>query len=255
MGFGRAIRDTLAAAGQSAANARNMAERARALIAKGIDPIEQRDADREAARTKAEGAKAEVKADRTTLARVARAYHEKSVEPRRTTKHAAQWIASLEQGVPPAIWHKPIADVTPHELLDALGKLQARVPETASRVRQRLEVVFDDAIFHRHCTENPARIIKRKLAELPKGRTKGQFAALPYIEGPAFTEKLRTQPGIAARALEFALLRAARTGEVIGATWGELDLHAGVWRVRGERMKGSEDHTVFGPGRRRRCTP
>jgi hypothetical protein len=134
MGLGSALRDSLAAAGQSAATARKSAERARSALAEGIDPIEQRKADRDAAQKQADDAKAAAKAERTTLAWVARAYHEKIIEPQRSDKHSAQWIASLEQGVPAAIWHKPIDLVQPPELLDALAALQLRVPETASRV-------------------------------------------------------------------------------------------------------------------------
>jgi integrase len=249
MGLGSAMRDTLAAAGQSAATARKAAERARGQLADKVDPIEQRKSDRDSAQKQANDAKAVVKAERTTLARVARQYHEKVIEPQRSDKHSAQWIASLEQGVPATIWHKPIDQVQAPELLDALAVLQLRVPETAARVRQRLEVVFDDAIFHSLCVNNPARTVKRKLAERPKGCVKGNFAALPYEEVPAFTKALRLQAGTAARCLEFALLCAARTGEVLGATWDEVDTAAGVWRIPGERMKGGEAHTVFLPPR------
>jgi len=245
MGLGSSLRDSLAAAGQSAAAARKAAERARTLLGEGIDPIEQRKADRDAKQKQADDAKAVIKAEWTTLARVARQYHEKVIEPQRSGKHAAQWIASLEQGVPATLWHKPIDHVQAPELLDALAALQLRVAETAARVRQRLEVVFDDAIFHGLCVNNPARTVKRKLAERPKGRTKGNFAALPYEEVPAFVKTLRLQAGTAARCLEFALLCAARTGEVLGATWDEVDTESGVWRIPGERMKGGEAHTVF----------
>jgi hypothetical protein len=228
MGFGPATRGTLAQAGKSLTNARAKADWARALLARGIDPMDHQQAERDAVRAKLEAKKAAEKSERLTLCRVARAYHEKSVEPRRTTKHAAQWIASPEQGVPAAIRNKPIADVTAYELLDAIAALQLRVPEAASRVRQRLEVIFDDAEFHGLCTSNPAKIIKRKLAERPKGRESGHFAALPYAEIPGFVKALRDRTGVSARALEFALLTAARTGEVLGATWGEIDAQAGI---------------------------
>lgn len=128
MGLGSALRDTLIAAGQSAVTARKSADRARTHLADNVDPIEQRKADHDTAQKKADDAKAVVKAERTTLARVARAYHEKVIEPQRSSKHAAQWIATLEQGVPAAIWHKPIDQVGAPELLDVLASLQARVP-------------------------------------------------------------------------------------------------------------------------------
>ncbi len=249
MGLGAALRSALVAAGQSAVTARKAADRARVQLADKVDPIEQRKADRHAAQKQVDDSKAAAKAERTTLARVARQYHEKVIEPQRSDKHSAQWIASLEQGVPAQIWHKPIDQVQAPELLDALAALQLRVPETASRVRQRLEVVFDDAIFHILCVHNPASTVKRKLAERPKGRAKGNFAALPYEEVPAFSTALRLRAGTAARCLEFALLCSARTGEVIGATWDEVDTEAGVWLIPGERMKGGEAHTVFLPPR------
>jgi integrase len=122
--------------------------------------------------------------------------------------------------------------------------MQAAVPETAARVRQRLEAIFDDAEFRGMCSGNPARAIRRKLRETKRGRDRGQFAALPYVEAPAFMRELRQREGIAARALEFAVLTAARTGEVIGATWDEIDLQAGAFTVLGRRMKGGEQHVV-----------
>ena len=254
MGLGAALRSTLPASGESAVLARRRAAAARDLLASGIDPIDKRKADRDAAQARTVALKATVKAEATTLARVARKYHEDVIEPQRTTKHSAQWIASLESGVPAELWHAPIDRIEPADLLKALASLQMRVPETASRVRQRLETVFDDAIFHKLCAGNPARVIRKKLAERPKGKMKGNFSALPFADVPAFVKSLRLQPGTAARALEFALLSTARTGEVLGATWAEIDAPAGVWRVPGHRMKGDknkarEDHTVFMPQR------
>jgi integrase len=82
------------------------------------------------------------------------------------------------------------------------------------------------------------------MAETQVKRERGQFAALAYREAPAFMARFREQKGIAACSLEFAMLTAARTGEVLGATWPEFDLLAGVWLMPGERMKGGEDHTV-----------
>ncbi len=245
MGLGPARRDTLAASGASITLARKSADKARDQLAMGVDPIEHKRSERAAAHAKVTAAKSATKAERLTLCRCARTYHEQTVEPRRTTKHAAQWLSSLEQGIPPAIWHKAIAEVTQHELLDALAALQLRVPETASRVRQRLDAVFADAIFHGYCSTNPAAIIKRKLSERPVGREKGHFAALPYAEVPDFVKALRQQPGTAAKALEFALLCAARTGEVIECQWAEIDTQADVWRIPGARMKGGEDHIVY----------
>src|SRR6185369_9726145 len=97
--------------------------------------------------------------------------HERVIEPTRTVKHAAQWIASLEHHVPLSLWHLPIADIHAPALLAGLSTVRAladssaRVPETLQRVRQRLDAVFEDAIFHGHCTTNPAAAIRRKMRE------------------------------------------------------------------------------------------
>ena len=244
MGLGPALRSTLAASGESVALARRGAASARDLIAGGVDPIDRRKADRDAAQAKTAASKVTDKAEATTLARVARRYHEGIIEPGRTMSHARQWINSLERNLPAAIWYAPIDDIAPPALLAALVPLRRRVPETCDRVRQRLEVIFDDAIFLELCTVNPAFIIRRKLAELPRGTVKGNFKALAFADVPAFVKTLREQAGTAARALEFALLTCARTGEVLGCQWDEIDAQAGIWRVPAARMKGDEEHVV-----------
>ena len=250
MGLGIARRGSAAQAGDSLTAARSLARDARDLLQRGVDPIDERDARKAAAQALEQAKKAEQKREHTTLARAARAYHERVVEPVRTDKHSAQWIASLEHHVPEEIWHAPIDSVTPPALLAALSGVraladsEARVPETLQRVRQRLDAVFEDAIFHGLCKTNPAAAIKRKMAEGQGKRERGQFAALAYRDAPAFMAQLRDQEGVAARCLELAVLTAARTGEVLGATWSEFDLDAGVWLVPGERMKGGEAHTV-----------
>jgi integrase len=111
-------------------------------------------------------------------------------------------------------------------------------------VRRRLGAVFDDAIFFGHCIANPAATIRRKMGEIATGKESANLRALPYDQVPAFVADLRKQPGIAARCLEFALLTASRTAEVLGATWNEIDERAGAWTIQGARMKGGEDHTV-----------
>jgi integrase len=245
MGLGGVERATLATCGNALTQVRRDCERQRALLAQGIDPIDKRKADKNNARAEAQRIKEAEIAQRTTLARVARRYHEQVIEPSRTTKHAAQWIASVEQNVPRNLWNSPIDQITPAQLLEALAGVQLRVPETASRVRQRLEKIFDDAIFHELCTLNPAKIIRHKLAERPSGQSAGPFKALPFPEVPLFMQRLREHLGTAARALEFAILCAARTDEVLKCTADEIEEQTGIWRVPGKRMKGREDHTVF----------
>jgi len=250
MGLGVARRGSSAQAGDSLKLARGLAHEAREQLQRGADPIDERDKRKDAAR-QAEAKQKTAKAkERLTLARVAREYHERVIEPTRTDKHAAQWIASLEHHVPEAIWHAPIDTIDAPMLLAALSGVRAladssvKIPETLQRVRQRLDAVFEDAIFHKRATTNPASAIRRKMQEGQKRRERGQFTALPYREAPAFLAKLREQPGIAARCLELTLLTAARTSETLEATWDEFDLRAGLWLIGGARMKAGEDHLV-----------
>ncbi len=244
LGLGAAIRNSIADAGKSVTDARDAADAARKLLRDGRDPIDVKAAEREAARKAEAEKKASAKRECSTLARVARAYHESTIEPSRTPVHSREWIASLERHVPKKLWHAPIDQVTAPELLAALAEVLARYPETGRRVRQRLEAVFDDAMFHGLCSSNPARSIRRKLSEGRRALERGQFRALSYKELPAFLAKLRKVEGISARALEFAVLCAARTSEIRFARWAEFDMEREVWTVPGTRMKGKQEHLV-----------
>lgn len=256
MGLGVAVRDNPKLTGASLTSARDAAHKARELLRQGVDPLDAKDRGREAARLAEEAKKAERQRERWTLARCARDYHQRVIEPSRTTKHAAQWISSLENHVPAALWHRPIDEIKAPELLAALTAVKPHtaarrhtgdsVPETVRRLRQRLESIFEDAQFHERCAANPATAIRRKMREAaPKREARGSFAALPYKDAPALMARLREAPGTAARCLEFAVLCAARTGEVLGATWEEIDAEAGVWCIPGARMKAGEPHTVY----------
>lgn len=265
MGLGTCFRATTAQAGESLTAARDLAHDARELLRRGTDPLEVRDQQREAARQADQAKRAEKARTHWTLARHARDYHARVIEPARSTKYGAQWIASLENHVPPALWHKPIADVEAPELLAALAAMKPherarnltkedRIAVTVKIIRQRLEAVFEDAIFNRRCTSNPAAAVRRKMRETFPRNAAGSFAALPYKEAPAFMARLRDAPGTAARCLEFAVLTAARTQEALRAAWAEFDLTAGTWLVPEERMKASgkdkpEAHLVHLPKR------
>jgi len=251
MGLGIARRGSAAQAGDSVSGARELAHEARELLKRGTDPIDDRERKREVDRAADQAKKVDKAREHMTLARAARDYHERVIEPRLTAKHAAQWIASLEHHVPAETWHEPIADIGAPELLAALSGVRAladataRVPETLARVRQRLDAVFEDAIFHGRCNTNPAAALRRKMRETMPAKQAGQFAALPYRELPEFMARLRNAGGIAARSLDFALHTASRTSEVLFAEWSEFDLDAGVWVIPGERMKAGEAHTVY----------
>ena len=240
-----AIRGETRLIDQGLRNAREVASEARSLLSRGQDPLESRDAGKAQAQKRVQEARSTRKRERTTLARVARAYHETVIEKSRTRLHAQHWIDSLENHMPSSIWEAPIDSIKAPTLLDAMIKIQRKVPETATRIRQRLEAVFNDAELRGLCATNPARTIRRPMTEALGKRQQKALAALPYAEVPEFVADLRKRPGTAARALEFALLTTARTSEVIGAQWSEFNLDAGLWIVPGERMKAGEEHTVF----------
>lgn len=132
-----------------------------------------------------------------------------------------QWITSLERNVPPALWDAPIANVTAPALADFLIGLSHRIPETARRVRQRLEVVFADTELRGLVQGNPAAAAKRRMREAGRRVVEQHFRSLSLRDAPAFAATLWAQPGIAARCLEFALYTAARTQEAPIAQWPE----------------------------------
>jgi integrase len=256
MGLGSAHRANPAQAGESVVQARETAGKARGQLQQGLDPIDERERLRAQQRHAVTETKAAKARDALTLARAARDYHQRVIEPSRTGKHAAQWISSLENHIPPSLWHKPVHLVEAPELLEALLAIKPherarnltqgdRVLETVQRVRQRLDAVFEDALFHQRCMSNPAAAIKRKLRESMPRKRKGEFAALPYAEAPGLVQRLRAMDGIAARCLEFGMLTVARTGELIEADETELDLDRALWVIPGERMKAGEEHTVY----------
>lgn len=254
MGLGVARRSNSAQTGDSLATARKLAHDARDLLQRGGDPIDERDGKRDTARQAEAVQKAEKARVRMTLARAAREYHERVIEPSRTSRHAAQWIASLENHMPADLWHAPLDSIEPPALLAALSNVKPherarnftgdKVHETLQRMRQRLDAVFEDAIFHKRCTSNPAAAIRRKMRETQDKRQRGEFKALPYREAPAFMLQLRQAEGTGARCLELAVLTAARTTESLLAEWVEFDLDAATWVVPAERMKAKEPHTV-----------
>jgi hypothetical protein len=129
----------------------------------GGRPLDAREGRRQAAQQVEQAKKVGKERERWTLARCARDYHERVIETSRTTKHAAQWIASLEHHVPDALWHKSIAEIDAPELLAALTQVRSledkerRIPETLRCVRQRLDAVFEEGLFHKRCTSGAAR--------------------------------------------------------------------------------------------------
>jgi integrase len=166
----------------------------------------------------------------------------------RNPKHASQWQATLATYAEPVIGGLSVQAVDTALVLKVLEPIWTVKPETAGRVRGRIESILDWAKVRGYRTgENPARWrghLDKLLPARSKVRRVEHHAALPYAELPGFLVSLRQQAGIAARALEFAICTAARTGEVIGARWGEIDLLDKTWTLPATRMKAGKEHRV-----------
>lgn len=163
-------------------------------------------------------------------------------------KHAGQWTSTLETYAKPVLGDLRVDRIETDHVLAVLRPIWATKTETASRVRQRVEAVLDSVTVQKKRTgENPARWRGHLAVILPKPTavTKVEnFAALPYAELPSFMAALRSRHGEAARALEFTIYTAARTGMTLGASPPEVDLAAGTWTVPWNRMKGKVEHTI-----------
>jgi integrase len=232
----------------SLAQARERARLMRQQRDDGIDPID----DRRARRTRESVEAAKVK----TFRECAEAYIKSQQAGWRSHKSHAAWTATLETYVYPVFGKLPVQAVDVGLVLGAIEPIWATKPETASRVRGRIESILDWATAREYRQgENPARWRGRLEKTLPapakakralrqsSGRT-AHHPALPYPEIGGFMADLREQEGFGARALEFAILTAARTGEVIGARWQEFDLENHMWTIPAERMKSGREHRV-----------
>jgi integrase len=211
------------------AKARDKARAARGQLADGINPIAARDAEREVPTFG-------VMADRL-VATLSKGW--------RNEKHITAWKMTLTSHAA-SLRSRPVNEITTDHVLAVLTPLEDR-PETASRLRGRIERVLDAAKARGYRTgENPARW-RGHLDHLISGRQKlsrGHHKALPFSAIAAFASDLRERDGTAALALEFAILTAARSNEVLGATWGEIDTVAKVWTVPASRMKAGKEHRV-----------
>jgi integrase len=232
--------------------ARNKALEARRLRHGGVDPIDER-------RTARAQAKHEA-ANAITLKECAKAYIKAHRPSWRSAKHAAQWQATLATYAEPIIGTLPVQAIDTKLIMKVLEQDVRRgsdgsfapfwtvKPETASRVRGRIEAILDWAKVRGYRGgENPARWrghLEKLLPARTKVRTVEHHAALRYDELPDFMTALRAQDGTAALALEFTILTAGRTGEVIGAKWSEISLSEKVWTVPGARMKAGKEHRV-----------
>jgi integrase len=224
----------------SLAKARELAARARTLKALGTDPLDQRDAAREASRLAA--------AKTITFKQCAESYIKAHRVSWRNAAHASQWESTLRAYAHPHIGVLSVQAIDTSLVMKVLEPIWTAKSETASRLRGRIETILNWAKVRGYRDgENPARWkghLDHLLPAKSKVRRVRHHAAMPYSQLPEFMAALREQDSTSARALEFLILTAARSGEVIGARWCEIDLKNKLWTVPAERMKAGKDHRV-----------
>ena len=220
--------------GVSLKAARDKAAEGRALVKAGVDPIAEWN------RPKAEAV--------PTFGRIADDYVAAHKGSWRNEKHAAQWTMTLTTYCK-AIRKLPVDRIDTEAVLSVLRPIWGRAPETASRLRGRIEAVLDAAKargFIDRNQVNPARWRGHldKLLPKPAKLARGHHAAMPYADVPAFIGDIRRRPATAARALEYCILTATRSSETMQARWREFDLDAKIWTIPADRMKAGREHRV-----------
>jgi integrase len=224
----------------SLAEARNKSADARRLLAEGVDPIAAREGHRTRDRLK--------NASTLTFAKCAEKYIAAHRAGWRNPKHIGQWENTLATYAGPVIGQLAVKDVDTALVLRVLEPIWTKKAETATKLRGRIERILDWARVMGYRTgENPARWrghLDKLLAAALNRKNRTHLAALPYDEIGTFMAELRAREGTAARALEFAILTAARTGEVIGARPDEVDFEKALWTVPAARMKAGREHRV-----------
>lgn len=223
--------------------ARDKADALRMKVKAGVDPLAERH--REAAEALSAAQAARIAG--ITFKAVAEDYITANEESWRNAKHRQQWANTLATYVYPIIGELPVADIDTAHVLQILEPIWKAKAETASRVRGRMETILDAAKARGYRDgENPARW-RGHIAQILPARarlTRGHHRALAYEKVPEFVAKLREREATAALALEFSILTAARTGEVIGATWKEVDLDRAHWTIPAKRMKAGREHRI-----------
>jgi len=208
--------------------AREVAFATRQKIAQGIDPVAERKQERQVI---------------PTFRRAAEMVHEEHEKAWKNGKHQNQWIATLKTYAFPKMGDRLVSEIEGPLIRDVLAPIWLAKPETARRVRQRIGTVLDWSYARGfRATEAPMRSLSKGLPRQPK--KDNHFAALPYVSVPDFMEKLRARESVGRVALEALILTAARSGEIRGATWSELDLEAALWTIPAERMKMGRVHVV-----------
>ncbi|MEP0940236.1 MAG: integrase arm-type DNA-binding domain-containing protein [Rhizobiaceae bacterium] len=215
----------------SLANARKMASENREFVANGIDPKSHRE---------------QTRVEQQTFGQVAELYLASMSARWTNSKTQWQWEDSLRKRCAP-ICNRPVSEIETQDVLQVLNPIWKKTPETASRVRMRMEAVLNFAkAKHLRSGENPAAwrghldqiLVKRDR------RDKKHHPAMPYEELPTFIVRLQNAEALAARALELAILTGTRTKEVLQAVWSEIDLDSALWVIPKERMKNKQEHSI-----------
>lgn len=220
--------------------ARDAALEARKLLLKEIDPIEHRNAARSTMLAARQAA--------LTFEQCAAEFMKSKEKEWKNAKHGDQWRNTLEKYAYPVIGKLLVKDIEQPHIMKILEPIWTTKTETASRLRGRIEAVIDYARARKYrTTENPAAWkghLDKILATPAKVKDVEHHAALPYTEIGAFMQRLKDVDGNGAKALEFTILTAARSGEVRGATWDEVDLDAAMWIIPASRMKAGKEHRI-----------
>lgn len=229
------------------ADARLAASLAKSDALKGADPIELRSS------KKVENARQ----SRDTFRATAEALIHSKEAGWKSLKHRKQWVATLEKHVFPKIGSKPVADVDTGLILDVLRPIWAEVPETASRIRGRIEAVLNyaaavglrprgpnPAAWRGHLSEVLGAPTKLKAAARNRRGRSEHHPSLSYDQMPAFMEALQMKEGVGALATQFVILTAARTGEVRNMFWSEINFDRSIWTIPPDRMKAGKPHFV-----------
>jgi integrase len=223
--------------------ARDRALELRRLVKRGIDPLAQKQAERAAN----QGRLPEGERRIPTFEEVAEKVIEQRTAKMTNRKAKAQWTNTLKTYAYPALGGLPVDRITPSDVRGVLEPIWDKVPETASRVRQRIRNVLDYAADHDWIAEEALAKITRSIGKLEKLKSEDDegHPAMAVADVPAFVTKLEKTDGMGAKALRFLLLTAARSGQVRGATWDEIDLDNAVWVTPKDRMKKKHsDHRV-----------
>ena len=238
IGLGAAGADAI-----SLADARDLASALRLKVRSGIDPL----ADRQQKTAEALAVALAAQIAGITFKAVAEAYIGANEASWRNDKHRQQWRNTLATYVYPVMGELAVAEIGTAHVLQILEPIWKDKPETASRVRGRIETILDAAKARGYRQgENPARW-RGHIAQILPARsrlTRGHHKAMSYDAIPAFMGKLRERDEMAALALEFVILTATRTSEVLGATWAEVDLDKAVWTIPASRMKAGKEHRI-----------